>query len=136
MADAIINRVKQRLKHLRRIPRNLERVQSSNENVWTLSRTTNALVGRRGEVQAALAGLLRHGAAVVWGGPGEGKKTVAMEAAAQLRAVEPGPFALALDMRGEHTAVAWGRRSWYEDDLGRPSCRGRCNASVPDHCAR
>ena len=61
---------------------------------------TSVLIGREGEVEAVLTSLRQHGAAVIWGGPGEGKTTVAKEAAARLRVQEPALSAFELDMRG------------------------------------
>ena len=42
------------------------------------------LVGRESEVQQIVDSLDRHRAAVVWGGPGEGKSSLAMVAACRL----------------------------------------------------
>ena len=49
-----------------------------------LWRKTGALVGRESEVQQIVESLDRHRAAVIWGGPGEGKTSIAMEAACRL----------------------------------------------------
>ena len=46
-----------------------------------------------------------HRAAVIWGGAGEGKATVALAAAARLRDEEPGLRAVELDMQGEAAAL-------------------------------
>ena len=75
--------------------------------IWTLSRAAGAVVGREGEIKAVLTSLQQHGSAVIWGGPGEGKATVAMEAAARLRVDEPDLHAFALNMRGEHFPLLW-----------------------------
>ena len=48
-----------------------------------------------------LESLVEHGAAVIWGGPGEGKTAVAMEAAEQLHERERELSAFRLDMQGE-----------------------------------
>ena len=129
LADIIVERVLQRLKDLGRVPRDFARNLDTRPAVWTLSRTTNALVGREREVKVVLAALRRHGAAVVWGGPGEGKTTVAMEAARRLRAKEPQMTALALDVRGERAAVASCCRCWRGEYLtvypAFPSCYRR-----------
>ena len=47
-------------------------------------RIAHPLFGREDEVQQVVDSLTRHRAAVVWGGPGEGKSSIAMEAACQL----------------------------------------------------
>ena len=106
LADAIVGRVMPKLRDLRRVPSGLQVVLNDTAPVWTLSRTTNALVGRAIELEMVLASLRRHGAAVISGGPGEGKTTVAMQAAARLCAEEPGLTAFALDMRGLSAALA------------------------------
>ena len=49
-----------------------------------LWRITGTLVGRESEVQQVIDSLDRHRAAVIWGGPGEGKSSIAMEAACRL----------------------------------------------------
>lgn len=49
-----------------------------------LYRTADPLVGREEEVQAVMSSLLEHHAAVIWGGPGEGKSSIAMEAGCRL----------------------------------------------------
>lgn len=60
------------------VPRNMLEVPMQ---VW---RITGALVGRESEVQQVVDSLDRHRAAVIWGGPGEGKTSIAMEAACRL----------------------------------------------------
>ena len=49
-----------------------------------LWRKTGALVGRESEVQQIVDSLDTHRVAVIWGGPGEGKSSIAMEAACRL----------------------------------------------------
>ena len=49
-----------------------------------LYRIPQALLGREAEVQQVLGSLLEHHAAVIWGGPGEGKSSIAMEAGCRL----------------------------------------------------
>ena len=49
-----------------------------------LHRIAQPLLGREEEVQAVMSNLLEHHAAVVWGGPGEGKSSIAMEAGCRL----------------------------------------------------
>ena len=99
LVDAIVDRVTTKLKDLGRVPR--DHVRGARPVAWTLSRTTTALVGREAEVEDVLGSLRQHGAAVIWGGPGEGKSTVAREAAARLHAKQPTLGAFELDMRGE-----------------------------------
>ena len=105
LVDDIVERVIRKLKDLGRVPHEYEWSQGRRPALWTLSRTTNSLVGREAEVEAVLASLRQQGAAVVWGGPGEGKTTIAMEAAARLRGLEPALSAFEVDMRGERPAV-------------------------------
>ena len=101
LVDAIVGRVERKLKALGRVPRNFVRHQGRRPALWTIDRMTNSLIGREGDVQLVLKSLRQHGAAVIWGGPGEGKTTIAMEAAARLRASEPDLSAFQVDMRGE-----------------------------------
>jgi len=77
LVDAIVDRVLQELKDLGRVDRAFTRTTAP--AAWTLTRMTEDLVGREADVTAVLDSL-RKGAAVIWGGPGEGKTTVAMEA--------------------------------------------------------
>lgn len=49
-----------------------------------LSRNPHPLVGREREVQRVVQSLQLHRAAVVWGGPGEGKSSIATEAGCRL----------------------------------------------------
>ena len=51
----------------------------------SLYRTTRKLVGREEQVNAVLESLREHGAAIVWGSPGEGKTAVAAEAGCRLQ---------------------------------------------------
>jgi MoxR-like ATPase len=101
--------VLQELKHLDRVPRDFVLTECRRPAVWTLTRTTDSLVGREVEVEAVLASLQQHGAAVIWGGPGEGKTTIAIEAAARLRECEPALSAFELDMRSEHAPLTCDR---------------------------
>ena len=100
LADAIVERVLEKLKVLGRVQPDYTWIRGRRPSVWTLSRTTDSLVGREEDVAAVLDSL-RQGAAFVWGGPGEGKTTVAMEAAARLHDEEPSLNGFELDMRGE-----------------------------------
>jgi MoxR-like ATPase len=52
-----------------------------------LCRTTRKLVGREQLVLAILGSLQDHGAAVIWGSPGEGKTAVAAEAGCRLQTI-------------------------------------------------
>ena len=49
-----------------------------------LHRVAQPLLGRDAEVQHVMDSLLKHHAAVIWGGPGEGKSSIAMEAGCRL----------------------------------------------------
>ena len=100
-----MERVLQTLKDLGRVPRDFARSQGRRPAIWALSRTTEALIGRERDIEKVLTSLQQHGAAVIWGGPGEGKTTIAMEAAARLRVEQPSLQAFELDMRGERAAV-------------------------------
>ena len=112
LADDIVERVLQLLKDLGRVPRDFTRSQGRRPAVWMLSSTTDALIGRESEVEVVLTSLRQHGAAVIWGGPGEGKTTIAMEAATRQRAHEPHLSGFVLDMRGERAALMWSRLPW------------------------
>ncbi len=50
-----------------------------------LCRNTRNLIGREQQVSAVLESLRQHGAAVIWGSPGEGKTSVAAEAGCRLQ---------------------------------------------------
>ena len=96
-----MERVQDKLKDLGRIPRDYRLSRGRRSAACTLSRTADPLVSRELEVGVVLGGLRQHRAAVLWGGSGEGKATVAMEAARRLRDEEPDLKAVELDMRGE-----------------------------------
>ena len=49
-----------------------------------LHRIAQPLLGREAEVQQVMGSLLKHHAAVIWGPPGEGKSSIAMEAGCRL----------------------------------------------------
>jgi len=68
------------------------------------SRTISVPLGREQEVKAVLASLKQHSAAFIWAGPGEGKTTIAMEAAEQLRSHKEHSSAFEIDMQGESSA--------------------------------
>jgi hypothetical protein len=108
LADVIVERVLQHLKDLGRVPRDFTRRPGRHPAAWTISRTTQTVIGRERDVEVVLKSLRRHGAAAIWGGPGEGKTTIAMEAAAQLRIDEPNLDAFTLDMRGKRAALVSG----------------------------
>ena len=122
-----MDRVLHKLKDLGRVPRDCTRRQGHPQALWMLSSTTKELVGRHDEVEVVLASLRDCGAAVIWGGPGEGKTTVAMEAAAQLREREPALSAFEVDMRGE-----LGHRFCRHLTRRRNTCRCASMAYVPD----
>ena len=105
LADEIVRRVLDELQGLGRVPRDFVRGQGTRPIQWTLSRAAATLFGRDAEVAAVIASLRQHSAAVIWGGPGEGKSTIAREAAAQLREREKEVrdlSAFEIDMRGAH----------------------------------
>ena len=66
----------------------------------TLCHEPSCIVGRRGEVAAVLAGLRGDTAVVVWGGSGEGKTTVAHEAARRMQEAGSLVLSAALNMHG------------------------------------
>ena len=102
MANVIAERVLLKHKDLSRVRREFTRTQDGRSAVWTLSRTTNAVVCRAHEVEQVLASLRQHmhGAVVIWGGFGGDKTAIAMEAAATLRIKQPNMTAFSLIMRG------------------------------------
>ena len=102
LADAIVDRVLTELKRLGRVAPTYQLSRTRRPVAWMVNRTTRPLVGRDADVQLVLGSLQQHGAAVIWGGPGEGKTTIAMEAAAQLRILRPTLSAFELNMQGEH----------------------------------
>ena len=108
------------------------RARSDRPGIWTLDRAPPTLIGRDGEVEAVHASLRQHGAAVVWGGAGEGKTAVAIQAAARLRNDEPDLSAFVLDIRGE-CAVCYACVPSLQDtksccDVHRTSGCGRCRS--------
>ena len=163
LVDDMVERVVKQLKDLGRVPRDYVRTQGRLPALWTLRRTTDSLVGRDDEVEAVLTSLRQHGAAVIWGGPGEGKTTVAMDAAARLHVDEPALSAFKIDMRGERAALLCSRVPWQvsirprnalvrvvlprSDEVKQPACAvqmfkarvttpSRTRASAPrQHCA-
>ena len=108
LAGVIVARVLQKLEDLGHVPPTLS--LGDRPAVWTLSRTTDVMIGRAAEVNMVVASLRQHGAALIWGGPGEGKSTLAMAAAALLRVDQPNLHAFRLDMRGEPTSRSLGLR--------------------------
>ena len=58
--------------------------RSQLETPMQLSRMPHPLFGRESDVQQVKDSLQHHRAAVIWGGPGEGKSSIAMEAGCQL----------------------------------------------------
>ena len=58
--------------------------RSQLETPMQLSRIPHPLFGRKDDVQQIKASLEQYRAAVIWGGPGDGKSSVAMEAGCQL----------------------------------------------------
>ena len=126
LADAIVDRVEGKLKDLGRVPRDFVRRRGLRPVAWKLSCKANTVIGRRTEIKDVLASLRQHGAAVIWGGPGEGKSTIAMEAATQLRAAEERLSAFELDMQGERVAVGVQMTSLMLLPLPRPCCRVGC----------
>ena len=87
-----------------------------------LCRNTRKLVGREREVETVLGSLRSHGAAVIWGSPGEGKTAIAAEAGSCLQEDSSANIRLSvvLDMHGAHTCPL---RS-YRDAIGcgLPAC--------------
>ena len=110
LVDQIVERVLHKLKALGRVPRHVTLGHDRRPAAWTLGRMTKRIIGREAEIEAVLASLQQHGAAVIWGGPGEGKTSIAMEAAARLRVAEPYLSAFELDMHGKRpcTKVVYG----------------------------
>ena len=73
-----------------------------------LIRKARPLLGREQEVQKVVQSLLQHSAAVIWGGPGEGKSSVATEAACRLWEAgkcESGCFEV--DLQGVFPSCVW-----------------------------
>ncbi len=106
LVDQIVERVLTKLKDLGRVPRDVTLNHSRRPAAWTLGCTTKPIIGREAEVERVLDSLRQHNAAVIWGGAGEGKTTIAMEAAARLRVEEPYLSAFGLDMQGVR-ACTW-----------------------------
>ena len=67
-----------------------------------IQRNTRNLMGREQQVAAVLGSLHRHGAAVIWGSPGEGKTALAAEAGCCLQEGATANIYLSvrLDMKG------------------------------------
>ena len=74
-----------RLKELGRVPQSFSLAPRLGPPM-VLYRHVHALIGkdRHDAVKQIKTSLEQHGAAVVWGGPGEGKSCVGLEAACQL----------------------------------------------------
>ena len=83
IAVAVRNAVLDELKALELLPEHYL-PRGMLEVPMQLWRITGALVGRESEVQQVINSLDRHRAAVIWGGPGEGKTSIAMEASCRL----------------------------------------------------
>ncbi len=66
----------------------------------TVTRETHQFVGRTEEVSSVLESVRKHGAAVIWGGPGEGKTTIAKEAACRLQEDGSLRLTVVIDMQG------------------------------------
>ena len=73
-------------------------------SMLSLCRTTRNLRGREQQVEAVLGSLHRHGAAVIWGSPGEGKTAIATEAGCRLQEDPAAAISLSvvIDMNGVH----------------------------------
>ena len=76
----------------------------------SLCRSTRNLVGRTQQVEAVLGSLRRHGAAVIWGSPGEGKTALAAEAGCCLQEEVNADIyvSIIVDMNGAHTCEVEG----------------------------
>ena len=77
-----------------------------------LRRAAIQLVGRKLDVEWVEKRLRRHGTAVVWGGPGEGKTSVAMEAACRLQEAGELLLAVVIDMNGARRDHRAGFHPW------------------------
>jgi hypothetical protein len=86
LAGQVVDAVVEHLVAMKRLPTNFRKAGVVDMSQVMLSRPSHLpVVGRRAEVQSVVAGLTGDaGAAVLVGGPGEGKSTVAMEAGLQL----------------------------------------------------
>ena len=70
----------------------------------SLRRQTLQLLGREREVDWVAKSLRQHGTTVVWGAPGEGKTSVAMEAACRLQEANELLLAVVIDLKGVQCA--------------------------------
>jgi Mrp family chromosome partitioning ATPase len=105
LAGAVADAVVEHLIAMKRLPESRRLKDAVDMSRVMLGRPGNVkVVGRDGEVQRAIEALTGDaGAAVLVGGPGEGKSTVAMEAGLELcrRGWFPGG-AFVVDFLGEH----------------------------------
>ncbi len=106
LASLIVERVAETIMELLPTPRVAARWKDRRTDIYTMPGTTAAITGREREVEAVLASLRQHGAAVIWGGPGEGKATVAMAAAFRLYRDLQYLSTFEVDMRGGAATVA------------------------------
>ena len=83
MAFFVRSAVVQHLKEAKLLPAHYV-TRDQLEVPMQLHRIAQPLLGREEEVQQVLDCLLKHHAAIIWGGPGEGKSSIAMEAGCRL----------------------------------------------------
>ena len=109
LATRVVDAATEQLKKLGRVPRTYSRTPQLGPPM-ALRRLAQPLIGedRWAIVDKVKASLETHGAAVVWGGPGEGKSCVGLEAACQLwEADKCLGGALDLNLAGEAHSWAW-----------------------------
>ena len=115
LAARVLDAAIEQLKKLGRVQRTYSRTPQPGPPM-TLHRLGRPLIGedRRANVKAVIASLEQHGVAVVGGGPGEGKSSVAREAACQMWEADKclgGAFGL--DTAGENDMGLKGSRLFH-----------------------
>ena len=83
MAYSVMDVVLQHLKDVKLLP-DYYVPRDQLEPPMQLYRIAQPLFGREAEVQQAMDSLMEHHVAVIWGGPGEGKSSIAMEVGCRL----------------------------------------------------
>jgi hypothetical protein len=126
--DAII----ERLREHKRLPAGYQR-PGSTDSPMNLARLATDVIGREEVQQKIMQYLTDRKAVILWGGPGEGKSTLAVDAACTLYQAGSLPGgALGIDMTGEACDLRFHASRFQADLPGRPL--QRCPAP-PRTCA-
>jgi ABC-type transport system involved in cytochrome bd biosynthesis fused ATPase/permease subunit len=104
MASGILDAIIAALQKHSVLPPGYQRPSRRVDSPMNLTRLASVVIGREGEQQEIMRQLQKGKAVVLWGGPGEGKSTLAMDAACTLykSGALPGG-ALSVDLTGAPT---------------------------------